>query len=213
MTGKPRLFGADYSVYVRIVRLALIEKGVDHELVPVDVFAPEGLPGWYLDLQPFGRIPAFAHGDFRLFETTAITRYVDEAFAGPTLQPKEVKLRARMNQIVAVLDAYAYRTLVWDIYVEAVSKPKRGAAVDEAKVAAALPRAATCLAALTRLKTDGPWLCGEQLTLADLHAAPILAYFVKAPQGLALLEQNPQLMDWWRRVSGRQSFKDTELLS
>lgn len=110
MAGKPRLFGADYSVYVRVARLALIEKGVDHELVPVDVFLADGLPGWYLDLQPFGRIPAFEHGDFRLFETTAITRYVDEAFAGPPLQPSDVKLRARMNQILSLLNAYAYRT-------------------------------------------------------------------------------------------------------
>lgn len=210
MAGKPRLFGADYSVYVRVARLALIEKGVDHELVPVDVFLADGLPGWYLDLQPFGRIPAFEHGDFRLFETTAITRYVDEAFAGPPLQPSDVKLRARMNQILSLLNAYAYRTLVWDIYVEAVSKPKRGETIDEAKVAAALPRAATCLEALTCRKTSGPWLCGDQLTLADLHAAPILAYFVKAPQGLALLEQKPELMSWWRELSSRRSFEQTE---
>lgn len=60
MAGKPRLFEADYSVYVRVARLALIEKGVDHELVPVDAFLADGLPGWYLDLQPFGRIPALS---------------------------------------------------------------------------------------------------------------------------------------------------------
>ena len=42
---KPTLFGADYSVYVRIVRLTLAEKGVDYELVPVDVFAADGVAG------------------------------------------------------------------------------------------------------------------------------------------------------------------------
>ena len=44
--GKPIVYGADYSVYVRIVRLVLAEKGIDYELVPVDVFAPEGIPAW-----------------------------------------------------------------------------------------------------------------------------------------------------------------------
>ena len=39
--GKPTLYGADYSVYVRIARLALAEKGVAHELVPLDSFAIE----------------------------------------------------------------------------------------------------------------------------------------------------------------------------
>jgi glutathione S-transferase len=35
--GKPRLFGADYSAYVRIVQLTLTAKGVDYDLVPVDI--------------------------------------------------------------------------------------------------------------------------------------------------------------------------------
>ena len=38
------VYGASYSVYVRIVRIALHEKGVPYNLVPVDVFADEGVP-------------------------------------------------------------------------------------------------------------------------------------------------------------------------
>ncbi|MER8839261.1 glutathione S-transferase N-terminal domain-containing protein, partial [Mesorhizobium sp. M0913] len=111
--GKPVVYGADYSVYVRIVRLVLEEKGVGYELVPVDIFAADGIPGWYFEHQPFGRIPAFEHDGFRLYETGAIARYVDEAFGGPALQPVEARPRARLNQITGLLDAYAYRTMVW----------------------------------------------------------------------------------------------------
>ena len=92
---RPKLFGADFSVYVRIVQLTLAQKHVDYELVPVDVFAPEGIPAWYLDLQPFGRMPAFEHDGFRLFETAAIARYVDEAFAGPALAARRRASGAR----------------------------------------------------------------------------------------------------------------------
>lgn len=53
------VYGASYSVYVRIVRIALHEKGVDYELVPVDVLADGGAPQDHLARQPFGRIPAF----------------------------------------------------------------------------------------------------------------------------------------------------------
>ncbi|WP_159586556.1 glutathione S-transferase family protein [Chelativorans xinjiangense] len=207
---KPRLLGADYSVYVRIARLVLMEKGVDHELVPVDVFSKDGVPAWYLDHQPFGRIPAFEDGDFRLFETAAISRYIDEAFPGPALQPSDVRQRARMSQIISILDAYAYRTLVWDIYVERVSKRREGKTTDAAKVAAALPKAATCLRVLSRLKSGGVWLCGERLTLADLHAAPIFAYFARAEEGRALLNEHPDLAAWWTNISARASLKATE---
>lgn len=208
--GRPRLYGADYSVYVRVVRLALIEKGVDHELVPVDVFAAGGPPGWYLDLHPFGKIPAFEHGDFRLRETAAIARYVDEAFSGPALQPQGARERAVMSQIVGMLDSYAYRTLVWDIYVERIDRPREGEAADEGRIAAALPRARTCLAALSALKRPGPWLLGRQLTLADLHAAPVFFYFLKTPEGHAMLSAFPALQAWWQAVSARPGFVATQ---
>ncbi|WP_379072659.1 glutathione S-transferase family protein [Mesorhizobium sp. UC22_110] len=209
MNHRPTLYGADYSVYVRIARLALLEKHVDHELVPVDIFAAGGPPGWYRALHPFSRIPAFEHDGLKLFETTAIARYVDEAFEGPALQPGQPRERAVMNQIVGMLDAYAYRTLVWDIYVETVSKPRDGNAVDETVVSAALPRAETCLATLAGLKLPGPWLLGGQLTLADLHAAPMFGYFMQAEMSAAMLARYPALSDWWQSMQARASFLAT----
>lgn len=205
--GGVQLFGAGYSVYVRIARLALIEKGVEHELVPVDIFADEGVPGWYRERHPFGKIPAFEHDGFRLFETAAITRYVDEAFSGPPLQPPDAAGRALTTQIIGLLDAYAYRTLVWDIYVERVSRPRDGKATDEARLAAALPRARTCLATLAGLKRPGPWLLGDQLTLADLHAAPMIGYFAQAPEGRDMLADTTSLGDWWNRAAERDSYR------
>ncbi|TIM30061.1 MAG: glutathione S-transferase family protein [Mesorhizobium sp.] len=203
---RPVVYGADYSVYVRIVRLALEEKGIGYELVPVDIFAADGIPDWYLDHQPFGRIPAFAHDRFRLFETSAIARYVDEAFEGPTLQPAEARSRARMNQIIGMLDAYAYRAMVWDVAVERLEKTTP----DEALIANGLLQAATVLRALTSLKAAGPWLLGEQLTLADLHAAPIIGYFVKVADGQNLLAEFPDIRDWFARIALRESFAKTE---
>jgi hypothetical protein len=61
-----------------------------------------------------------------------------------------------MNQIISILDSYAYRTLVWDIYVERVSRPASGAAPDEQRIAASLPRAENCLAAISGLMDEGP---------------------------------------------------------
>ena len=95
MNVDPILYGAPYSVYVRAVRLTLEEKAVAYRLVLVDVFAREGVPADHLDRHPFGRIPAFEYRGFRLYEFGAITRYVDEVFAGPALQPSSPEERAR----------------------------------------------------------------------------------------------------------------------
>lgn len=206
---EPILFGAAYSVYVRIVRLTLAEKGVAYRLVEIDVFAPEGPPQEYRERHPFGRIPAFEHEGFRLYETGAIARYVDEAFAGPQLQPSSARERARMNQIIGVLDNYAYRTLVWDIFVERVRAPVQGRQPDEARIAAALPRAATCLDALVELMGDRPYLAGPNLTLADLHAAPMLIYFRMAEEGAGMLRARPALDGWLGRIERRAAIAAT----
>jgi hypothetical protein len=53
---QPIVFGAPYSVYVRAVRLALEEKRIQYELVPVDIFASEGVPAEHKARHPFGKI-------------------------------------------------------------------------------------------------------------------------------------------------------------
>lgn len=208
---RPRVFGTADSVYVRIVRLALIEKGVDHTLVPVDPFAPEGLPPSYRPRHPFGRVPAFEHDGFRLFETGAITRYVNDAFEGPSLLPNTVRARARANQIISLADAYAYRPLVWGVYVERVEKPAQGERTDEARLAAALTEADTCLAALATLMEGGPFLAGPRLSLADLHLAPMVSYFQQAPEGAARLAAHASLAAWWAHMIARTSLRQLGL--
>ena len=209
MSTRPILFGAAYSVYVRAVRLVLHEKDVAYDRVEVDVFAPSGPPAEHLARHPFGRIPAFEHDGFRLYESSAIERYIDEAFDGLPLQPVEPRARARMNQALSVLDSYCYRALVWDIFVERVRAPAAGRAPDEARIAAALLLAETCLRALEETGGDGPWLAGATLTLADLHAAPMFVYFRLAPEGAAAIARHPHIAAWLDAMIARPSLAAT----
>ena len=200
----PTVFGAAYSVYVRIVRLALEEKGVAYRLEEVDIFSEDGPPAGYEKRHPFLRIPAFEHDGFRLYEAGAITRYIDAAFSGPALMPATPRGRARADQIIGILDSYAYRTWVWDIYVER-TKPEP----DEAKIADALPRAETCLAAIAALMEGDACFLGDGPTLADLHALPMLDHLRRTTDGARLLEDHPRWRDWWTLMSKRPSMAAT----
>ncbi len=213
MTGDAIVFGAAYSVYVRIVRLALEEKGAPHRLEEVDIFAEGGPPTGYLARHPFARIPAFEHEGFRLFEAAAITRYVDEAFAGPALVPPDTRGRARMNQVIGLLDAYAYRAMVWDVYVERVVVPRKGGTSDEKKIAAGLKTAGTCLVALDDIMGGGDFLAGPAVSLADIHAAPMFECLLDVPEGTALLDRQPPLGRWWARMAARPSMAATAVPS
>src|SRR5690349_11276108 len=70
------LYGYKHSVYAWIARLALREKGCAYEWREVNPFA-EDVPADYLAMHPFKRVPVLVHDGFVLYETSAITRYVD----------------------------------------------------------------------------------------------------------------------------------------
>jgi glutathione S-transferase len=206
----PMLYGAAYNVYVRAVRLALAEKGVDYGLIEVELNAEEGAPANYLHHANFMRIPAFEHAGERLYEASAITRYVDEAFEGPALMPRSPRDRAHVNQVISIIENYGYRPMVWSIFVERCRAAVSGRKADEDKIAGAVPQVAYALDALEEMTDDkGPHLTGRAITLADLHLAAMLAYGTLAPEGATLVDARPRLQRWWSDMKNRPSMRDT----
>jgi glutathione S-transferase len=203
------VYGAPYSTYVRSVRLALEEKGVPYELVDVDILSEQGAPEEHYTRQPFGKIPAFEHAGFPLYETTAINHYIEEAFDGPNLMPSDPRTRARANQIISVLDSQGYRACVWDVFVERAFVPSQGGESNEETVAKGLAMAETCMTALETLMGDGPYLAGPEVSLADVHAYPIFRYFNMTPDGSEAFKRHPKLCAWWEAMSGRPSVAAT----
>lgn len=201
------LHGYRHSVYMRIARLALAEKGVAYDRVEVNPFAE--LPAAYLELHPFGRVPTLVHDGFVLYETAAITRYIDRAFPGPALQPAAPRELARMDQIVAVVDAYGYWPMVRQVFAQRVFRQHAGTPVDEAEVARGLAATPKVLGALEGLAAGGRHLVGDRLSLADLHLAAMVAYFAAAPEGSAQLASYPKLAQWWLAMQERPSLAAT----
>ena len=203
------LHGYRYSVYVRIARLALAEKGVAYDRVEVNPFAPD-VPAPYLALHPFGRVPTLVHDDFALYETGAITRYLDRTFAGPALQPNQPRALGRMDQIIGVIDSYGYWPLVRQVFSHRVFRPAIGQPADEAEVGRGLAGATKVLAALQALAVPDAFLVGPALSLADLHLGAMIAYFAAAPEGAALLENYPRVAAWWTHLGRRPGFAATD---
>ena len=55
----------------------------------------------------------------------------------------------------------------------------------------------------------GPFLLGGQLTLADLHLAPVISLGRRAAEGLALVAAQPKLARWWSAMRERPSLAAT----
>jgi len=203
------LHGYKYSVYLRAARIVLAEKGVPYRRVEVNPFA-ENMPQSYLDLHPFGRVPALVHDEFVLYETVAITRYIDESFAGPELQPDEPRKRARMAQIISIVDSYAYWPMVRQLYVQRISGPRRGRQTDEEEVRRGIEGSDRALAALDAISSEGEQLAHGEPSLADFHLIPMMAYFTATEEGQDLLARYRSLSAWWDIIRYRPSLMDTD---
>lgn len=203
------LHGYHYSVYNRIARLTLAEKGVAYDRAEVNPFDPDR-PAAYLDLHPFNRVPTLVHDGFALYETGAITRYIDRAFPGPALQPTDPKSLARMDQIIGVVDSYGYWPMVRQVFVHGFFRARSGQPSDSDQLKRGLDASTRVLAALEALCADDRFLVGPTLSLADLHLAAIAAYFTSSPDGASQLRQHPRLRRWWGRIAQRASLKLTD---
>ena len=144
------VLGFPRSTYVHIVRLALSHKGVPYTFRDLE---PDMGSATHLALHPFDRVPILQHGEFTLYETSAIAAYVDEAFEGPVLQPKDVRARARMNQWISSVNSYYYPYMIYHVTHERLVDPQLGIASDEKVVAHALP------------KSSAHWRCWRGLSV------------------------------------------------
>ena len=207
--GKPIVYGPRYSTYARSVIMALMEKRVPHDVVHVDMDKREHKAAEHLARHPFGMLPAFEHNGFKIYESLPILQYIDDAFPGTRLTPADIHSRTRALQIISVINAYAYRPLVWGIFVPRIfTEP--GQPVDEAAIATAVEAGTLALKAIENLMTEpDPYLVGRQVSLADLLLVPVLHYFAGTPEGGQLMPRFSKLAAWHAALKTRPSVAET----
>ena len=205
------VYGVPGSPYLRSALLGLYEKGASYRLAVLGRDTGAAGSAEHLQLHPFGRIPILEHGDFRLYETQAILRYLDAALPGVALQPKDARALARMSQIAGIVDWYVFPSISVGITAERfLSQRIWNRAADEANIAQALPRARLCLQELERLQGSAEFLAGDSLSIADLMVAPQLQFFRGTPEAAALM-QGTSLDAWLKRMQARPSMQATEV--
>jgi glutathione S-transferase len=197
------VYGFQVSTFVNVVRLVLHEKGAPFTFVDL---ANDMGSSRHLALHPFNRVPILEHDGFRVYETSAIALYVDEAFDGPPLQPADAQQRARVRQWMSALCSYYYPYIAFHLGHERIVYPALDIAPDEKVVAAALPRVATALEVMEReLQASGDFLVGDRATLADLFLLPTMTTLSLTPEGADMLASKPLIRNWRERMQGRPS--------
>ena len=201
------VYGFDGSTYVRTVRMLPAEKGADYDQVPVNVLEGEPRQAEHLERHPFGKVPVLDHDGMRILETSAITRYLNDALDGPSLIPDTAKDRARMDMAIGLFDSYGYGALVgvagFHLFPHFLGHP------DEAFRRQSIEDARKVLTELMKIRGDSPYIAGDKPTLADFYLAPA-CFYVGLTEDASQVFDVPGFPAWWERVQQLASYRATE---
>lgn len=197
------LYGVAPSSYVRTARMTCVEKGISHELVSQNPNSPEQLA-----VHPFGKMPAMKHGERTFYETSAICRYIDQAFEGPSLVPSDPVEAAIMEQWISVVNSYLYRHLIAKYALKYIFASMRGAEPDRAAIEAGVEKMAAGVKLIDEGYEGKDWLAGGALSLADLFVIPLVSTISMFPEGKEALSGCGNAARMLGAASKRASFAE-----
>lgn len=214
-------------------RMALEEKGVKWESKYIDLFKFDQLKPDYLKLNPDGVVPTLVHDGEPVRESVVINEYIDAAFPGPPLIPRDPLKAARMREFNHAcedgLSAIAFLTMVkyilpklrnrWSDEVlreQAARRPTKfyqdihGRAVrgeiTQRELAEAEVTIQNLLDRLERALNPGPWVVGD-FSLGDITIAPYMFRLHALGKGRFWSPENrPRVHDWYERIGARPAF-------
>ena len=173
------LYSARACPYAHRTRLVLSEKKLKFELQEIDL---QNKPAWFdASVSAYGKVPALAHGDVRLWESAVVNEYLDEVFPEPALLPREPARRA----VARIWIDYANTR-----FTSAFGGLLRGSDEAERERSRGALRDALHFIAhegLGKLAGDGPFFLGHAPSLVDFafypwfERWPALAHFRDFP--------------------------------
>jgi glutathione S-transferase len=184
------------STYARRVRIALLEKGIEHRAVELDMAAKAHKQDWYLALNPYGRVPTIDDEGFVLYESAAILNYLEATRPTPSLLPAG-RERALVDLHIRLCDAEFARHAGTILFPRRFLPAERW---DRAAMQQASDKIGKHLEMVEAALGDREYLVGDALSLADVAYLPFLHF-------LPLLEvtPGPRVTSWSSRLLSRPS--------
>lgn len=192
-----RLYHHPRSTFARRVRIALLEKKIEHESIELDMAARAHKTPEYLALNPYGRVPTIDDDGFVLYESAAILQYLEATRPAPPLVPSDPKGRALVDMHLRLCDGQVGR------HAGAILFPKRFLPKekwDAPAMAQAKAEIEKHLAIVEATLGNRQYLVGEAFTVADITYLPFL-HFLSVME----IEPGPRTAAWRSRLLARPS--------
>lgn len=207
-----RLWGRTSSINVQKVTWCLgelgQEEGRDYERIDAGLaFGVNNTPA-YQQLNPNGLVPTLVDGDFVLWESHAIVRYLASRSGTDQLMPSDLKLRADSDRWMDWTQTTLWTSLRLT-FLGLTRTPE--AQWDLPAVNKAYQDATRALLMLDQVLSKKPYCAGPQFSMGDITLGVTVHRWMwlpeRYPQQLGQRPELPSVMRWYREISERPAFK------
>ena len=186
--------------------MALEEAGADYEPVRINFAEAQQRSPDYLKINPKGRVPALADGDWFLTENPAILRYVARRYPEKKLWPEDPVADARCAEWLAFISSTVHPSYAH------IRRPDRYATDEKAKedVIATGRRATRDIWELVEKKLSqgkGGWAAGENFSVADSYLLVFWTWGRGATLGYDMAKDFPVWTAHARRMAERPAVR------
>lgn len=202
------VYGSKIATCTQRVLILLEELQLKYDLRELDLMKGHHKDPRYLQLQPFGKVPAVIYGDHKLFESRSILRYISKNNTDDidlTLDDSvyvDMWLEVESQNFNPVISKYIY---------EKVFKKWKDpeAVIDETVLSQALEEFIHVLDVYEKRLSESKYVGGDSFSIADISHVPYLHMFVNCgDENKKFLKKYPHVYKWYKRMLTRDSVKD-----
>jgi len=195
-----RLYDHPLSPYAQKVKISLREKGLEFKTEMPGGLGAGGAQGEFVEASPRAEVPALVDGDLRVFDSTIILEYLDDAYPDPPMRPASPAERARIRMLEEVMDTH-FEAINWGLSEVRWFRRAEGQTA-QALFAAAKAQTEGFYAWLEKQLGEREWFNGDSFGWGDLSVVP----YVNGSVG----HENPpargtKLSAWLQRANARPS--------
>ena len=196
------IWGRPYSSNVIPVIWTANELGLDYTLqLAGGSFGKLDTPE-YAQINPNRMIPAIRDGDFALWESLAIVRYLCNRYGADDLCPTSPQTRAVADQWMEWSTSKAFMPVIYLFFATVRTQP---ADRDPAKIAALRDEAHAALTILDGHLAKQSYVCGDRFTMGDIPLGCVAYRYFYVDVDRPPL---PHVSAWYQRLTERPAYRD-----
>jgi len=195
------IWGRPYSSNVIPVIWTAVECGIDYKLkLAGGSFGKIDTPQ-FAAMNPNQMIPTIRDGDFSLWESHVIVRYLSAKYAAGTLYPEDIQLRAVADQWMEWSGTRAFMPVIQMFFATVRTEPSKR---DPALLKKHADEAASVLAILDAHLKDNDYIAGSQFSMGDIPLGAVAYRYFNVD---AKRPEFSNIEAWYKRLCERPAYQ------